>query len=61
MVVEINIDQMREALIKDEVEYIQSLSRDNLFCYLRSTVIDKWSDKYVKLIYYAGIGKLKDE
>ena len=43
-----NIDQMRDVLAEDEVEYIQSLSSRNLLHYVKDEIISKYSDEEVK-------------
>ena len=42
------IDQMRDALAEDEVEYIQSLSSKNLLHYVKDEIISQYSDDEVR-------------
>ena len=46
------IEEMRDALAKDEIEHIQCLSSKNLFHYVKDQIISQHSDGEVKKIYY---------
>jgi len=45
------IEQMREALVEDEINHIQSLSSKNLFHYVKDTIISTHSDDEIREIY----------
>ena len=42
------IEQMRDVLAEEEVEYIQSLSSRNLLHYVKDEIISQYSDEEVK-------------
>jgi len=45
------IEQMRDALTKEEIEHINSLSSKNLFHYVKDTIISQHTDKEIKGIW----------
>jgi hypothetical protein len=49
-----NVDRMREALIRDEINYLATLSRDDLFRQCEGLVIEKYhnmDDRYIEIEY----------
>ena len=55
------IEQMREALVEDEIEHIQSLSSKNLFHYVKDKIISTNGDDEVREIYFGTIGEVDEE
>ena len=51
------IEQMRDALTKEEIEHIQCLSSKNLFYYVRNVIISSYSDDEVRELYLATLGE----
>jgi hypothetical protein len=54
------IEEMRDALVEDEIEYIHSFSSKNLFHYVKDKIISTHSDDEVREIYYGTIGEIDE-
>ena len=55
------IEEMRDALVEDEIEYIHSLSSKNLFHYVKDKIISTHGDDEVREIYFGTIGEVDEE
>ena len=56
-----NIEQIRDALTKAEIEYIGLLSSRNFFHYVRNRINSDYSDDEARELYYNTIGEVDDE